>query len=146
MLSGENTSFETKVHQATVSSCGLPYIVVHRTILTLHSCRSSLLTMACCQDIISLLCHSFCGVNLESGVLPHPALQIGRYYRTAANSSANDFDHLWCSSSVVHPQWSFSHGLYDIALCFLNDSSRFPPIQLATGGCDAIHRSCLLTA
>eukprot|EP00877_Chromochloris_zofingiensis_P009136 jgi/Chrzof1/4476/Cz14g14190.t1 len=71
-------------------------------------------------------------VNQTDPALRNPAVEIGRYYRTAANSSANDFDHLWCSSSVVHPQWSFSHGLYDIALCFLNDSSRFPPIQLAT--------------
>lgn len=41
--------------------------------------------------------------------------------------------HLQCTQSVVHPSWSFSLAQNDIALCFLNGTSRFPPIALAGG-------------
>lgn len=74
-------------------------------------------------------------------------MQVGRHFLTGDNTTnGNDYDRIKCVKNVVNSGWSFNTGLNDIALCFLEGSSRFTPIKLADGRVSIIKDSVPLNS
>ncbi|GBF87850.1 hypothetical protein Rsub_00562 [Raphidocelis subcapitata] len=100
-------------------------------------CLSSLIA----PDIILTAGHCLSQIRPE---LAYPRIEIGRYFRSAANGTSlggglrNDFDSLRCVRPVVHLDWTPRVARNDVALCALDGASRFDPVALADGDADAL--------
>lgn len=75
-----------------------------------------------------------------------------RFLLNGANTSFgalidNSYDAMRCTQTVIHPDWTPRVALNDLAMCIMDRSSRFQPVELDTGGnmmCVCVYTVCRL--
>ncbi|KXZ50695.1 hypothetical protein GPECTOR_15g379 [Gonium pectorale] len=70
-------------------------------------------------------------VDRSEAALRNPVVHIGRYFTESTDSQGHDVRR--CVVTIVHPDWSFSNGRNDLAVCLLNTASSRPTVRVASG-------------
>ncbi|GIL48873.1 hypothetical protein Vafri_5296, partial [Volvox africanus] len=90
-----------------------------------HFCGGSLVG----PSVVLTAAH--CLQNIKDGSVRYPTVHIGRYFTDDTDSQGYDVRR--CTTSIVHPGWSFSKGRDDLSICILDSPSSKPTIPVASG-------------